>query len=241
LILFLAVVVGGFALIPKDNTAIQAVAIEPKPLLDKVEQVSTRDNANAPLISKSSATHDEVEMASPNLVNVVETANESQAPLASEEDPEQKPEPVQEAIARELNAPVQLVNEDPNAWINNLPATAAGSRASELTAIEPGEQLQREMSAQGQADWLQQADPAAYTLQILGSHDEGSIRAFMAKHPDLEHFGYFETRHLNQPWFVLTYGRYANRDEAVNAIPRLEAGLKAQKPWARGVRTIRGS
>lgn len=251
LILFLAVVVGGFALIPKDNTAIQTVAIAPKHPGDEVEQVSTRANANAPLINKgagtSAVTDDGPEADQQSMVTSMVTKPEPAAlakdPAVEENLPQPKPEPVQEAIAKELSAPVQLANEDPNAWINNLPATAAGTRrtTSQLTPIEPGRQLQREVSALTQAAWLQQADPAAYTLQILGSHDEGSIRTFMAKHPGLEHFGYFETRHLNQPWFVLTYGRYADRDAAVNAIPQLEAALRAQKPWARGVRTIRGS
>jgi DamX protein len=117
------------------------------------------------------------------------------------------------------SAPTPIDSIDPNAWVNELPAPAAGPEA--------------------QNSWLQSAPDTAYTLQLMGSHSESRILAFIAEQGSSHEFGYFKTTHRNQPWFVLTVGQYSDRDRALLAIDTLPGQLRAQKPWARSVASIR--
>lgn len=117
--------------------------------------------------------------------------------------------------------PTVLASADPNAWVNELPPTASG-RVS-------------------QSNWLLSAPEAAYTLQLMGSHSEARVLAFIEEQGSGKEFGYFEAKHRNQPWFVLTLGQYPDRDRALQAIELLPPSLRAQKPWARSVASIRGN
>ena len=117
--------------------------------------------------------------------------------------------------------PTVLASADPNAWVNELPPTASG-RVS-------------------QSNWLLSAPDAAYTLQLMGSHSEARVLAFIEEQGSGQEFGYFEAKHRNQPWFVLTLGQYPDRDRALQAIALLPPTLRAQKPWARSVASIRGN
>lgn len=134
--------------------------------------------------------------------------------------------PVDEVPAAIVNSPTVIANVDPNAWVNELPPPAADS------ASKP------EMS---QSVWLRDAPTSAYTLQLMGSHSEARVLGYIAEQTSRGEFGYFKTRHRNQPWFVLTLGQYRSRDRALQAIELLPPGLRAQKPWARSVASIRGS
>jgi len=40
-------------------------------------------------------------------------------------------------------------------------------------------------------------------------------------------------KHQNKIWFILTYGQYASRQTALQAIAEMPASLQALKPWVR--------
>jgi DamX protein len=134
--------------------------------------------------------------------------------------------PVDEVPAVVVNPPTVIPSADPNAWVNELPPSAAGSVSK---------------SGVSQSSWLRDAPATAYTLQLMGSHSEARVLSFIAEQRSRGEFGYFKTRHRNQPWFVLTLGQYGSRDRALQAIELLPPSLRAQKPWARSVASIRGS
>lgn len=225
LILFVGLVIGGFLLIPGGETEVKPIALSPKPVPEPMAQVSSRGQDEPPL--KNAGQYDE----SPAEERPVSQVKVSASPTTEPDDRDELAgaQTPRDSIKPGIAEPIVLDSADPNAWINNLPATAAGSR-------------EESSPTQGvnQADWLLTATDTAYTLQILGSFDESRILAFMDANPGYGDYGYFETRHLNQPWFVLTYGRYMDREAALRAIQELPFALKAQKPWARGVKTIRG-
>ncbi len=258
LILFIAIVIGAFMMIPSEDTVSRELAVTPTPLsgsIEEMQQVSTRAPERAsitgiaqsgdvrPAQASRETTAITVESTRPRGLDAATSSDvpaqaqvssaervQSEAPLV-ESGPVVAESDVSDALAADVRpdkTPIVLETADPNAWVNRLPATSAGVIRQPVDGY------------QTQGEWLLAADSSAYTLQIMGSHDESRIKAFMSAHPDYEHFGYFETRHLNQPWFVLTYGRYPDRNAAVDAITRLPAPLKAQKPWARGVNTVRG-
>lgn len=79
-----------------------------------------------------------------------------------------------------------------------------------------------------------------YTIQLLGSHSEASVQRFIAASQISGKTGYFETRHLDKPWFVAVTGSYAERDAATAAIARLPAEVRKLQPWVRPVADIQG-
>lgn len=85
--------------------------------------------------------------------------------------------------------------------------------------------------------WLMARQPERYTLQMMGSLDEASVRQFIQQANQAELL-YFEGRHQGNPWFVVVYGDYADRDAAVAAIARLPEPLRNQRPWARSFISI---
>lgn len=77
-----------------------------------------------------------------------------------------------------------------------------------------------------------------YTLQLLGARKEASVVGFIDAHPDKNKFYYFSTIYKEKPWYVIVYGQYQSRNEAVAAIRSLPDDLKKQKPWARSIKGV---
>ena len=92
-----------------------------------------------------------------------------------------------------------------------------------------------------QRNWISEAKGTDYTLQLMGSHSESSIVAFIEAQGATDEFAYFQTKHRNEFWYVLTVGQYQGRDQALAAIAHLPPVLQAQKPWARSVASIRAA
>ncbi len=220
-ILFLVVAVGGFVFIPESSTVEIQADLQPKVTGESLNRVSTKREDR--FASLTDVEPEKVEVAAPKSHTMV-TDPVVEEEVVSEPIPEVAETPIVDTSVIEKSGPIQIATADPNAWINSLPATASGGG---------------QVISSSQRDWLASAPGSAYTLQIIGSHDESRIVAFMEQYPALEEFGYFETSHRNQPWFVLTYGRYDDRDAAVLAINDLILPLREQKPWARGVASIR--
>ena len=86
-------------------------------------------------------------------------------------------------------------------------------------------QLGREIPVQ-QRNWIVEAKDTDYTLQLMGSHSEPRILAFIDAQGGTDEFAYFETRHRNEFWYVLTVGQYSSRNEALAAISGLPPGLR---------------
>lgn len=87
--------------------------------------------------------------------------------------------------------------------------------------------------------WLLQQDNNAYTLQIIGAYDYTTLKSFLAKQVNAEQFALFKTDYRNKDWYVLVYGIYVNRTEALNALKQLPTALKqTTQPWARSLADI---
>lgn len=87
---------------------------------------------------------------------------------------------------------------------------------------------------------LLMAKPADhYTLQMMGSLDETAVKNYIeAQSVDVGNFSYFEGRYQSKPWYVVVYGDYANRDEALAAIQKLPEALQKQRPWAKNFLSV---
>ncbi len=89
------------------------------------------------------------------------------------------------------------------------------------------------------ADWLKQQSPNHYVLQLMGAYDDEAMNKFIAKNiSNKQQIAKFTTVNQNKIWYVLVYGKYTNRDQAVAAIPSLPSVLRELKPWPRKIETI---
>ena len=87
-------------------------------------------------------------------------------------------------------------------------------------------------------DWLRHQNPNAYTLQVLGAHDQETLKKFLAQNP-LVDIAMFKTTYRNKSWYVLVHGLYPNRSEALAALEKLPASLRQNtQPWARTLTSI---
>lgn len=85
--------------------------------------------------------------------------------------------------------------------------------------------------------WLER-NPSRYTLQLLGTHNQDTVREFIRDQGSLNAFSYFKSQHNGRDWYVVVYGEYRNRSEAIAAVENLSQGLRQLNPWARSVRGI---
>ncbi len=86
--------------------------------------------------------------------------------------------------------------------------------------------------------WLLSQNPNRYTLQLLGTHTLSTVQDFIRDQGSLDGLSYFETIHNGREWFVVVYGLYRNRSQAIAGIEDLPRDLRALTPWARGLRGI---
>jgi len=80
-----------------------------------------------------------------------------------------------------------------------------------------------------------------YVLQLMGSRDEDAVTRLVARHSPGKPTAVVTLVHEGRPWHVLLHGSYASRDEAVGAIRRLAPELRALRPWARSVASLRAN
>ncbi len=85
--------------------------------------------------------------------------------------------------------------------------------------------------------WLSQ-NPNRYTLQLLGTHNIGAVQDFIREQGSIDAFGYFKSKHNDKDWYVVVYGSYRNRSEAIAAAESLPKDIRDLNPWARSARGI---
>ncbi|NVK72781.1 MAG: AAA family ATPase [Oceanospirillaceae bacterium] len=85
--------------------------------------------------------------------------------------------------------------------------------------------------------WLSQ-NPNRYTLQLLGTYSKGAVKDFIRGQGGVDAFGYFKSKHNGKDWFVVVYGLYRNRSEAIAAAETLPKDIRDLNPWARSARGI---
>ncbi|OMH28049.1 AAA family ATPase [Motiliproteus sp. MSK22-1] len=81
-------------------------------------------------------------------------------------------------------------------------------------------------------------DAKNYTLQMLGARKQQSVVQFIESQKNRDNFYYFSTIYKGKPWYVVVYGRYANRDKAIAAAKSLPADIRKNNPWARSVQGV---
>lgn len=89
-------------------------------------------------------------------------------------------------------------------------------------------------------NWLLQQPPNNYVLQLIGAHEVQTVDAYLRSIPGLADATIrFTTMNNDKPWYVLVYGLYDNRQQALAAIDTLPELAKATSPWPRPVKSIK--
>ncbi|WP_207060599.1 SPOR domain-containing protein [Motiliproteus sp. SC1-56] len=131
-------------------------------------------------------------------------------------------------------------------------ATPVASEPGEVSAAEPPTPKKRvleipqtpPLAAQpqdttfGRENVLLSWNPDGYTLQILGARKEQSVTDFVQGHPQRADLYAFSTIFKGKPWYVVVYGEYRTRDQAMAAIPELPRTLRERRPWARSIKGV---
>ena len=82
--------------------------------------------------------------------------------------------------------------------------------------------------------------PHEYVLQLLGVRSEKSAKAFMARFKrelQADKLNVYQTQYRGQPWFVVVYGPFNNKNRAHSEASSLGRTLKS-RPWVRPVSKI---
>lgn len=124
------------------------------------------------------------------------------------------------AIAEATPAPAPVVPAAPAARIvdTSSDTETASASAPRLSGFEQK---------------LMNYSASSFTIQVLGSHSEANVQKFVAGESIADTHGYYETRHLDKPWFVVVAGNYNDRASANAAISRMPKSVQDSKPWIR--------
>jgi DamX protein len=88
------------------------------------------------------------------------------------------------------------------------------------------------------AEWYRASAAGKYVLQVLGSQRREAAEAFIASHSGVADLGMFETTYQGKPWFVVTQGNYASRQQAQQGVSSLPEPMRRGNPWPRSMADI---
>ena len=83
-------------------------------------------------------------------------------------------------------------------------------------------------------------EPKKYVLQLIGAYEKVTIDLYLKsfKNGD-DKIIPFSASNKGREWYVLVYGLYETRDQAVAAIEELPTKAKLMAPWPRSVGSIK--
>ena len=167
----------------------------------------------------------------PAPLNPVPPAPTQSQPVAQ---PTPKPAPTQAAAPQ----PVK-----PAATAPAKPAPAAKPAATKpvttVASAKPASASKPAAStgSAGSSSWYQSQAGSRYSVQVLGTGSEASAKAFISQQGGGD-YRYFRKNLQGKPFYVVTYGSFADRTAAQAAIKKLPAKIQASKPWARPFSSI---
>ncbi|MDY7218592.1 AAA family ATPase [Denitrificimonas sp. JX-1] len=135
-------------------------------------------------------------------------------------------------VQRPLALEAVTVTENREELYSSVKQMSASARDSEAPIVKKD----HDMALGGHAQWYKQQGASRYTLQVLGTRAEATARDFVQKNKAQYH--YFKKQHQGQALYVVTYGSFVNRDAALQAVVKLPAHIRKDKPWPRTMLSI---
>ena len=87
-------------------------------------------------------------------------------------------------------------------------------------------------------EWLLLQAPDSYVIQLFGVRDRAGAERFVGQNDLRSVAAVIATSFEQDPWYIVVYGHYPDRDSARAAIEALPMDLKPLKPWARPVHSL---
>ncbi len=133
-----------------------------------------------------------------------------------------------------IAAPSQPPKAPAEAELRKLEAQTPDSAVSEANETPEEKIIHRE-------PWLLSQDASAYTLQLMGVHNEALLFDFVEENRLLEknEIAYYQTVFKGEPWFQLLYGVYPTLKAARTAAAGLTAELHISPPWIRKLSAVK--
>jgi len=180
-----------------------------------------RPTTTAPAPSGTPATAESAAKPAADLAPAPASVPEAVAPAQKQEEIKEK-----QLVTEKTLAPKDI--GEPKASANSKP----GSRGSDsldarLVATEA---------------WLKDADGTTYTIQLLGSEDQGQLKQHLnviAKYIEMNEVFIYRTLAKQKPSLTVVYGSYGDKRAAQEALAALPPQLKAYRPLLRTVKGIR--
>lgn len=91
-------------------------------------------------------------------------------------------------------------------------------------------------TASGVSGWYVGQPSSNYVVQVLGTRSEATARNVLSQYGSA--YRYYVKQHQGQPLYVVTFGNFASRQAAMDAVKGLPAALQSGKPWARTLASI---
>jgi DamX protein len=210
----------------------------PEPVVEVDVSTAPGDRPEAVLVMPGDEDLMEAVSAAPEDVELVQI----ESPIVASPPPVEAPAPVvprlpDSTAPAPVQAPAAPTVPSPRAEAP-VPAQAAPTPAP--TAAATPRPATSTGGAHG-ADWYRQRPASEYALQLLGTRSRQAAADFVSRHAGVRDMGFFETRHEGQPWFVVTQGAYATRQQAQQGIAALPEALRKQNPWPRSMASIQQS
>ena len=77
-----------------------------------------------------------------------------------------------------------------------------------------------------------------HTIQLMASRNEVAIKQFIAQHELSNAIRYYPYRHDQETWYAVVYGDYPTRQQAHQALSKLQGKLGVDQPWIRSFASI---
>jgi len=160
-------------------------------------------------------------------------------PLAAAGAEEQDESPLQPAVEPVTVAPVDRDIQMPAEVITPKPVQPPAAEPSPVVParqepVRPVDVKPSEPAAV--TSWYATQPKNHYLIQVLGTRTLANAEALVKQQG--EGFRYFVKQHEGAPLYVVTYGSFANRKAALEAIKKLPSSLQAGKPWARSFASV---
>ena len=219
----------------------------PEPLSDSIEVADVLIEVETTPITVEPEPESINETSEPTQIVVLNTQGEIVESISSKSESAPNDLPQREtkkAEPTESETVIQTASENANPAVTSKPnpKTEPKTKPKPEPTVEPvtaaSPSVNTSSTVRGTA-WLKQQSPGHYVLQLMGAHDGAAMNKFIEQHRQYQaDFAKFKTVNQNKVWYVLVYGRYDNRDQAVAAAAKLPPVLRDLKPWPRRIETI---
>lgn len=159
------------------------------------------------------------------------TGSEDEAPEAVTALPVQVPERAASSLEAVGTPPAvhPVAIPEPPPAVTAAAAPSAPKSAAVVRPVSPS-------GASFASDWYRSQAAGSYSLQVFATYSENSAKAFLRAQG--AGYRYFRKVHQGRPFFVVTYGSFATRNEAQAAIRGLPPKVQAGNPWPRSFASI---